>query len=609
MESSYTTENEENVVTFEYDKERDKFDTLIASWKEEVDKAANRRIIRENKRNVAEERQKGTLLQDETIIPDRTINTNIRQGRGNYINYITQSIRMLIVTQVGRPNNAVDTLETWYTDGARYQGWKLPWVRSIDCMHVHGGVAMEVMFDESKPLHFNVDYIPRESLIVPIKTRSIQACPRILRCYELTTLQLEEFAAKYGFDSNIVKKVLDCHQKKDSFIKTYRALLKKDGIVYNGWYVKEGEDWLRAPQVHDIGLFDFDPNILVQPLPDGTPLFLSPMWNEIKATMAAPLPLKQYPIVWFPYEITENEHILETSGRVALDLHTQEAKTETMSATVNGCTRASRLYASAEEEPGSDAQLRELGPIKHGHVMSHGVKVFNMPWPNNIILAVNQALGIANAQDAGRNDFAAMARPDANKTKYELEMGADQTQETSVTDMDIFSISALDVNALCFNIATHQAIFGLVPQPTDPSLLIGEYNLQCAGDVEVTKRLKDDQNAKELFNIVQGTPLGEKILFFLIKRFFPDQADEWLGALMTPDKDAVIMKLVEVLEGMLEDIIPSNELTTDQISALRNVIATARAMVEQPGNGAPASPSPGGQAGSAPPSNEAPQAA
>jgi hypothetical protein len=600
----YSADSGEQAVTFEFVKEKEQFDTLIASWKDELDKASNRRKIRENKRNVAEERQKGTLLQDETIIPDRTINTNIRQGRGNYINYVTQSERMLIITSVGQPNRAIGPLETWYTNGARYQGWKLPWMRLIDCMMTHGGAALEVMFDESKPLHFNVEYIPRESLIFPLKTKSIQACPRILRCYELTTLQLEEFAAKYGFDQNMVKKTLDCHHKKDSFIKTYRALLKKDGVVYNGWYVNECEDWLRAPVVHDIGLFQFDPNMIAQSLPDGTPLFLSPVWNELKATMATPLPLKQYPIIWFPYEITENEVLLETSGRVALDLHTQEAKTETMSATVNGCTRAARLYASAEDEPGSDAQLRELGPLKHGSVMSKAVSFFAAPWPNNIILAVNQALGIANAQDAGRNDFAAMARPDANKTKYELELGKDQTQETSISDMDIFSIPVLDTNALCFNISTHQAIFGLVPPPTDPSLLVGEYNLQCAGDVEVTKRLKDDQNAKEIFNIVQGTPLGEKILFFLIRRFFPDQADEWLGALAGPDKDAIIMQLVTILEG-----IPVDELTPDQLSALRNVIATARAVVEQSSNGAPAAPPTDSQAGSPPQSNEAPQTA
>lgn len=593
---------------FDFNKEKERMDDLIAKWGEEKKKVGERRRIRENKRNVQEERNKETIMEDETVIPDRTINTNIRKGRAQYINYITQGERLLIVTDVMKPGTSLQTLETWFTDGMKFPGWKLPWIKLIDCMHVHGGGALEVMWDPDKPFHCTVEFIPRDSLIFERNAKSLQAQPRLLRCYDLTPLQLEEFALKYGFREDAVAKLMDTYEeaKKGGTIPIYRALMKKQGIVYNAWYCKEtDDDWLREPVQHDIGLLQFDPTLISTPLPTGdptnpaatTPIFMSPQFQAAKES-APPMPLSQYPIEWFPYEVTENEILLEGQGRVALDLHVQEALTELYTATVNGATRASRLYASAQSEQGDDGKLRELGRIQHGKIMSHGMTLMQFPWPNPIILAVIQALGINNAQESGNTDFAAMARPDANKTKYELEMGKQQSVDNSVTDMDIFSTPVLNVLTLCFNIACHQAIFKLVPQPTDPSLLVGNRNTQPAGDIEVTKRMKNEQNAKELFNILQGTPVGDNLLMFLIKSFFPDQADAWIASMQGPNKDQMIQQLVAVLQA-----IPTDELSPDQLSALRNVIAAAQAMVGASSNGAPSQAANSGAPDQAPASN------
>ena len=494
----------------------------------------------------------------------------------------------------------------------RYPKWKNPWIKLIDAFHTHGGAALEVMYDTEKPLNNSIEFIPRDSLIFPVKTKNLQACPRLLRAYELTTLQLEEFTATYGFDPEASKKLLDKFRKSTDFITVYRVLCKKDGIVYNAWYSNECENtWLRAPQVHDIGLIDFDPSVLRSIVPMVTPqgivpvpFYQSPEFEVQRAMLARPLPLKQYPIIWFPYELTENEELLSAQGRVALDLHVQEAMTHMLTNTVNASTRAAQLYPYAINEPGNDPGMRELGRLKPGVIMGRELGIFQPPWPNNIILSLMQAMRVEKANEAGHADFAAMARKDANKTATEMELATDASQMIKTVDMDVYSSPVLDTLALSFTIATHQAIFGLCTPPPNPELLFGIYNLQPAGDVEVVKRAEDKQNAKEFFNIVQGTPAAEKILSFLIQRFFPDQADEWLLALAGPDKDGIILQLISVLQS-----IPTNELTPDQQAQLGALISSAQSVVGPGNNAGTPAPAGAGQAGPPGAGNANPQVA
>lgn len=561
---------------FDFTKEKARYDKIIADFENEKNKVTKRRELRENRKNVLEERQKKVILEDETIIPDRTINTNIRVGRGPYIAYLTQAKRLLIITQIDAPQISIEPLELWFTRGMRYPDWKTPWIRAIDGFHTHGGTAIEVMYDPEKPLNVSWECVPREHLIFPCKTRDIQACPHLLRAYELTTLQLEEFSEKHGFDPAATKEVLDKFSSKEDFIIVYRVLCKKNGIVYNAWYTKEyTQSWLRAPEVHNIGLFDFETSVLQQPdITTGLPLYLSPIWDEIKPSLATPKPLRLYPIYWISYEITENETLLEAQGRVALDLHVQEALTHLLTNTVNATRRASSMYPHVVNDPTNDPGNGELQPLRPGMIYPRELGFIEFPWPNNIILAVMQAMRIEKSQEAGHSDFAAMARKDANKTATEMELAATESQNSVTADMDVYSSPVLKILALCFEIARHQAIMGLCKRPPNPELLLGDYNLVPAGDVEVVKRAEDKQNAKEFFNIVQGTPAAEKVLFFLIERFFPDQADEWKLALQGPDKDGIIVQLINVLSAL-----PTDGLTPDQQSAIATIIATASSVV------------------------------
>lgn len=579
--------------TFDFSKEKEQYDILITDWREETELIKVRRELRENRKNVQQEREKKTILKDETIIPDRTINLNIKRSKPDYVAYVTSAKNALIITDVNTPGRDMESLQLWFTRGMRFPGWKTPWLELIDSMHLHGGAALEVIYDETKPFNCRIDYISRDALILPKKVKDIQACSRILRAFEITTVQLEEFQATYNFDQAAVKKILDKLQKKEDTVTIYRVFCKKQGVVYSAWYSpEESNTWLKAPEPYSLGLFqNIDPEFLLQARQ-------SPDWDQLRMVLP-PLPITRYPIFWFRYEVTENQELLRGQGRAAMDSHEQEALTHLLTNTVNATTRASAFYPTAENEPGDDPGLRELGPLSPGIVQSRKISFWQAPWPNSIILSIIQALDVRKAQSSGNQDFAAMARKDANKTATEMNLSAEQSNEQTTVEIgNTFATPYLDVYALAFNIARQQALLDLCRTPQDLNDLIGEFDLQPAGDVEVIRRLEDKNNARQFFEVIRGTPAAEKLLEFLLSRFFPDQADEWLPLLRAPNKDEVILQLVNILKQ-----IPTDGLTPDQQSSLQSIIANAQTVAgEQPDAELPNAPSPA-EAGPAAPGN------
>ena len=65
------------------------FNHLDADHKEEITRVDRRRELRKNRISLKEIRDKGQILSDELVIPDRTIDTNIRQQKSPYTNGIS----------------------------------------------------------------------------------------------------------------------------------------------------------------------------------------------------------------------------------------------------------------------------------------------------------------------------------------------------------------------------------------------------------------------------------------------------------------------------------------------------------------------------------------
>lgn len=579
---------------FNFNEEQKAFDLIIGGWSQEKDKCKDRRDLRENHKNVSEERQKGTLLGDETIIPDRTINTNIKRGRNPYVNYITQSQNILLLQDIIDPNYDTEQLQLWFTRGMRYSNkWKQPWLRILDAILLHGGCAMEVIYDPTKPCNVALDFIPREELLFDKKTKDLQAQAHLLRRFDITALTLKEFTVKYQFNTTTVDQLLEKNKGTDKRYTIYRVLMKKDGVVYNCWYSDDDKTtWLREPRLHEIGLFDidiYDPAFIQEA---NSPTFaqeIPPSVNPItgqptpaqpsrRDQLAVPLPLDGYPIFWIRFDEQEDLELLRIQGRASLDHHTQEAMTHLLTNVVNGTTRASNFYPCARNEPGENPTEAELGPLKHGVIRPKELVVWQAPWPDaSSMLAVMDALQQQKTQETGNADYAAVARKDANKTATEMDLASSFAREQSGTELTVFSAPFLEIYTLSFEIARQQAIMGLCIPPTHKECLFHRYHITAASDTEVIKREEDKNNAKEFFQVVKGTPAASKMLMFLFNKFFPDQADEWNAAMAQPDLAGALMQALNIIKA-----IPTDELEPGARNAVASFVATAQTMVGTP---------------------------
>lgn len=508
---------------FKFDDENCTFKALITAHQAEIDKCTLRREYRKHRVNVKEKRERKELLADETIIPDRTIDQNIRSEKVPYIRYIEQTATVLAFHDPAAPTLNFEGLSDWTTMLFRHGHWKLPWFKLIDTILTHGGGSVELIFNDKAPGKAVVEFIRRENLILPQRARSIDSCLRIGREYELTKHQFSTLARELSFNDKVTAKINDIYKNRDEFIKIYKLYGRdKSGIVYNFWLAPENigaDDYLRAPTVHFSGeLSSAEPDPLTGlPQPPN------------------PIPATKYPIYFFPYHVEEDETLLEIQGRAALDLHCQEARTSLLSATVNGATRASRFYPTRKlSAPGDTPSNDSLFVLKHGHVFEGEFDIFQPNWPNTIALSIDQALATRKAQEIGQTDFAAMNRQDTAKTATELVQAQQTAESLNSVNISLFAEICLELYLDWWNIILSQALAGAVPIPpelADPAVLSSpSLTATMAADAQVVKRAQRAQQYAQYFPAVANSPYALPFLESMLKELFPQEFAQWKQA-------------------------------------------------------------------------------
>lgn len=547
----------------------------------EVPKCKVRREVRQNKKNVEEEREKGTILADETIIADHTIDTNIGREAIPYVQYLEQSRRILIfkpkdptLDTISHPE-AIQELELNFTRGMRHLRWKKPWYQVIDGCLLHGANPVEVSFDESKPLHCGIEYVKRDDFIIPLKTKNVQAAEFVARKYELFPGDFEVKSNNLGFDTTVTKDLLQGkEEERTALIEFYRVWFKKDGIVFIAWYAKGKPTWLKKPEPLYMGIFaippelaeacGYDPAVIVQHNP-------------------AQVPMNIYPVFFLKYDETEVEEVLDCQGRASLDIYTQEAITAMLTGLANGAYRASGIYASATPPAGADADGKASQEIRRGFIHNAGMNFFQPEYPNPILIQACQFLSSRNSQQAGQVDFAAMNRNDSEKTATELNQAKEAAQSLQAASISIFSSIIQEVYTLCYEIARSQALIGQVKLTKTPALLCQEYILSPAGDTEVVERAEKQQRLLDLYPMFGQTPLGPKFQKMIIENAFPAEAEELLSDLTSNEnaKTEMIMRMGHILETLPLDEL---HLSADERAGIQHLLAAAQGMVAQPGN-------------------------
>ena len=349
-ERLYTADTKAPEVPFDFHKELETFRAMRTDFADELFATKTRRELRANKKNVVELRQQKILLPDETIIPDRTIEQNCQSELAPYIAFTEQPNQIISFHDPAAPGFDFNPYADWTTSLLRYEDWQRPWQPMEDCMILHGAAFFEVIFDESTAAKFSFEYVRREHLIIPRDTKDLQACLRIARVYEITKHQLTLLAAAFGFDPAVVAKIKEHYRTKTEFVKIYKYFLRdENNYVYNAWFADPDigvDSYLREPMPHFLGDYS-EPS----PGPLG------------QLTPPSPQPTTIYPFVDFPYRTQEDEAILLVQGQAALSSHVQEAMTGLLSSTVNGCIRASGIYAGRDPAPGTDGTGKELLPL------------------------------------------------------------------------------------------------------------------------------------------------------------------------------------------------------------------------------------------------------
>lgn len=558
--------------------------------------------------NIAELREKGTLLQDETIIPVRMIDTNIKREVPRYAAYLLGNRLISLLPDGGQYDPRVtEALEKRHHELLTYPGWLDAWFGVIDGACAHGVDYLEVVYDTSYPGHVAVEHIGPGNIILPAKISKVQQAPFILRCFQVTSEDLRKFAASFAFEGvdEIINSLPDL-DNKGTTTELYKIFLRIDGIVHVAWYhEKYSAGYVKQPTPMTLGIrervksppeLDYLTGALIE-RPD--------TWVDAK--------LKQYPIVAYRYYITSEKELGKSRGRVYLDKYTQDAMTTGWSAFVNGLTRSSGLYASWNKPDGATKIALEHVKLKHGRILDKPVTFFVPPAPQPVMLSMLQALHSQNSQEAGQFNYAVTQKGGKTRpTATEVESAQSTTTELSSVGLAAFSEAVREVYSLTFRILQSLAeqdeiyLYGqrsLQPAPdgtiievlqNDHLVVKQPYLVKAAGDIDVVQRSQRIQKLMQFWPIVAGTPVAAKYLSKMLKIALPEDGEEF-ALLLEQGNPApeLISRLLSVINASVSPEEASTLPEQDQ-EQLAELLATAENYVAQanPAQQAPVAPGP-----------------
>lgn len=574
-----------------------KFQQLVTDWDMEIKQTEKNRITRDLDFNVDALREEGSLDEDETIIPDRVIDTNIQRELPPYVNYIKNSRRLAIFSCLTKPSLNTDNLEQAFTAGMSYSGWEIPHFKVLDGSCTHGWDACEVTFDATKPLHVAIEQVGHDRLFWPRTAMKLEQAKYVIRAYDYTLLELKQFITKYGWSREEVDKITNSVKdtaKSAEAQRIFKVLYKRDAdnVIMIGWFSLEKGcgDWLKAPVPLYLGIDS---------------MTLDAQGNKVWTKT----PITQYPFFILPYRESEKPRLTDRKGRVFLDGNKQEAKTGILSAFINGMQRASHLRASPKQDDGTGNSVSadEIKSIGGAVILPKPMDYYYLPYPDPQTLTSLEYLDNSNAQETNQVNFAVMNRQDSRKTAKEIETANQQSSMLNSVQLTLFSTYFRSVYSFVWLIVQSQAMQGLIKflqtekqvDPQMPSQLVNDfdtlqesYDLRAAGDVDVIQRQELLAQMKQDWGVFQSTPLAQMFLEDLIRLSYPAQADKYIAVMRQGNQQqmqqmtSLVKGLAETVKGFMKDAPQAMQsLPPDQVQHLTQMIQAADAVGAQPSDG------------------------
>ena len=141
------------------------------------------------------ERKAGRLAPDEIYTPIHVIDTNIRREQSQYVQYVTQSPRAVILKDRDDPANDLSLLEVDLTEKLRFDGWQLATYANIDGFQSYGYGVMETIMDQNNPGEIGREYVQFGDFSFIADTRDLQKCEMIGRAYYFTKTKLKHLTS------------------------------------------------------------------------------------------------------------------------------------------------------------------------------------------------------------------------------------------------------------------------------------------------------------------------------------------------------------------------------------------------------------------------------
>lgn len=573
---------------------------IVDDWNEEIRLTEERRKTRDIEINVDALRKAKKLDEDETIVPDRIIDSNIQREQPPYINYLKNSRRLAIFTCTSNPDlTNTQRLELDFTRGMTYLGWETPHFKCLDGAQTHGWDAIEVVYDRSKPLKVALEQIGHERLLFPKTCLDIQDAATVIRVYNVTISQLQKFVVKNGFSKEQVGKLIAARKNTEQVEETitiYKKYCKYDGRVYVAWFsLEQGcDDWLKTPIPLFLGMRHQEEQLVEVPVTQ-----LNPMTGAAEQIMTqqpqvqwVDTPIVEYPIYILPYRETEKPQIMDRKGRVFLDYYKQEAMTAILSSFINGLYRATQVYASRGQEDGTGSSLEEEGNIvlTGNRILNKPVNFFHTDYPDPMVLKALQYFDAANAAETNQVTYAVNNRQDSRKTAKEISSAEQKEALLNSVQLTLFSTHIRSIYNLVWLIVQSLALqdeikFLMVAQqkpqinPLTGQPIIDEatqqpivdtiyvndfetikqvYDVRAAGDVDVVQKQEKVMQMKQDWPVVSATVLRDVFLAELMRLQYPDTGEKWAKILETQGSmfaqmTSLLGGLAQMLTGAMQD--------------------------------------------------------
>lgn len=555
--------------------------TIVNDWEDVVKDTEHVRELRYLRYTTSDElRADAKLLADESYIPTRVMDANIRREQPQFIAYLTQSRRSVVFNSIdGLTDVGTDQLDILFTNKSRYIGWETPFIRMIDGCQQHGWDSVEVVFDPTMPGHFAIEYVGHDNLIFPLDTENIQQQPIIARKIQVTGLQLGLFVEKNGFNRDEVEKLQQANTDatgvvpSTKFYDIYKVFYKENGVVYFAYTGgRSNSDWLLPPQRLYLGRHDVSKPM--QPVVNEVgDVELDEMGQPIRDYV--PIYETEYPFYVLTYVMSEDCRITKVKGRGHLDEPAQSAASSLLSALVNGTYRAAGVYCSPSSDNASQPSIgapKQLDTVlESGRIYDRPLTFWHPAYPDMSVINAFQTVVRANEQESSKVDYSVLNRKDSGKTATEVDAARQEAAKLSSVQVTLLSIFIRSLYARCWSILQNRVTQGKIEvvdaikkyfftvDQMSGAISIKMYVIKSAGDVDVVQKAEKLQRMMQFWTVVNKTAIANEFLKDIIRVSFPEDSEKYVGLLDQAEQQAMtvknnmIMKLASLVKELAVD--------------------------------------------------------